>query len=715
MRHALRAFWMAAGLTCGSVFQARAELRLPALFSDHLVLQAGTPVPVWGWASPGTAVSVVLGGERASARAGTDGRWQVRMGPLASAEALVLEVEARTEEPAAAAPERITVRDVRVGEVWLCAGQSNMAMSLGGARDAAAECAAADFSDLRVFTVRFASRATPAERCEGEWVVCSPRTARRLSAAAFFFGRALHRQLQSPVGLIVAAEGGTLIDTWISLDALATEPDFAPFAPLLAQPSLSPARLHKNVPGNLFNGMIQPLAPYALRGVVWYQGESDAFPPTAHRYAARLHLLVEDWRRLWDGALPFGWVQLPEFRVQDPAGRRQWPLVRDEQRRALRIPRTGMAVGLGLGDPDDIHPRNKQGVGQRLADWALADVYSIPGIVGSASLPRNIRFAGSAVTIEFDPADQPLTSAGEPVRGFECAAADRVWHPAQARIAGASTVVVSSTACPQPVAVRYAWADLPDATLAGAGGLPVPTFRSDDWPIEPPPRPDRTQGPIVELPILDAPPARLDGSLDEAPWRELPERALRDLRTGAEPSAPTFFRLFWSDDALFVGVRCLDPEPGALRIGTDRDGDSAIWNGDVVEILLETDAHAYYQIAINPAGAVVCIDRGFGIMIDGINRLWTAGAETVVRTDATGWSLECRIPVTPSDARPPSATLHGVIGRRPCLERPWHFNICRQRIREAGAETSAFSPSPGGFHAVEAFARLATSASPRRP
>lgn len=720
---------------------AHADLRMPALFSDHMVLQADQSLPVWGWAAPGDRITVAIADQVQSATADPDGKWRVLLEPLRTGDVLRMTVETSLQ--------RLTVEDIRVGEVWLCAGQSNMAMSLSGVRDAQREIASATFPEIRFFSIPSHPAATPQDNVEGQWVVCSPGAVRRFSAVAFLFGREVHQRLSTPVGLIVAAEGGTLIEAWLSFEALDTLEAFQPVmdrlrlpedpswdapaalthyeqmvatwrdatahpdAPALRKPHLpvSP-RLYKNVPGNLFNGMIHPLAPFGLRGVIWYQGETDAFLPSAPDYGKRLTSLVQDWRQRWEFPLPFAWVQLPEFSNVSEIGRRFWPEIRDQMRRSLSLPHTGMAIGLGSGDPDDIHPADKLTVAQRLAAWALAEVYVQPDVVVGGPRLVSATPEDGAIRLTFRQTDEGLVARGGILAGFEVAAADRQWEPGRAVIDG-KTVIVSHPGMDAPAAVRYAWADVPDWSLLNGDGMPASPFRTDDWPIVAPRSvPDRELNPAALVHVLDTPAITVDGRLDEDVWRELPAYTLRDLTHGTPPEHPTTFRLFWSDKALYLGIHCADSDPEGIRVGTPLHGDAAIWDGDVVEILLETADHAYYQIVINPAGAVVSLDRGYGIITDGVNRLWLPDAEIATHPAQDGWQLEIRIPVRPP-VDPRHDPLRGVVGRPPVSESPWFFNVCRLRIREGGVESSAFAPTKsGGFHNMAAFGKLLLDMNP---
>lgn len=717
-------------VVASSCVVAGSELRLPPLFADYMILQSGAPVPVWGTAAPGAQITVGLAGEVERATADSTGHWQVRIQPPAPGVGYQLQV---TADNSAA----ITFEDVAVGEVWLCSGQSNMVMSLSGAeggREIAADAAA---RPIRLFTVPEHSSAQPTQHLDGQWVASNQGDTRRFSAVAAAFGVELNEALDVPVGLINASVGGTTIDTWIPFDGLRgiddstrriadylSEPESDPWHSeggaaglrekyperAAVPPPLSSPRLFKNIPSNLFNGMIHPLVPYGIRGVIWYQGETDALLQ-ADTYAERKQALVSSWRRLWQSDLPFGWVQLPEFSWNLPLGAMQWPLIRDQQRRALDIPGTGMVATLGLGDPDDIHPRRKVEIGKRLADWALNDVYGMPRRNGP--LPVEITTAGERIVIRFAPTGTPdpdfqLVAREGAVSGFEIAAADRQWLAAQAALEGPDTVVIWHPEIANPEAVRYAWADNPQWSLLDDRGLPVPTFRTDDWPlVAPPAQPVGSDLAVRQLPLTkrDEVEIHIDGNFDEAAWQAVEAWPLVDLTTGEAPQAGGKVRMLRAPGSLYLAIECFDPAPETIISATSIDGDRAIWNGDAVEVLIATDAHDYAQFVINPAGAQVSIDRSFGI-IDGINRIWEAATETAVLVTDSGWQIEMRIPIlSPEQATgfPPN----GLSGTGPNVNTPWAVNICRQRPRSDGAETTALSPTGGkGFHHRSSFVNL---------
>lgn len=492
----------------------RADVRLPAIFSDHLVLQRDTAVPVWGWADPGEDVSVSLAGRSVQTRAGADGRWRLNLGPLSTGPAGTLTVRGRN---------TLVIQDVLVGEVWLGSGQSNMAMTVTRAKDADVETAAARFPLIRMFKEESPSAATPQTEGKGRWLVCSPETVGGFSAALYFFGRELHRELQVPVGLINSSVGGTPIESWIAPELQESKQELkaALDAQSAATPKIDPAKAkadyaqalekykvakarakadgkaaprpprdpvamseRKTSYGQLFNGKVAPLVPYTLKGMLWYQGEANSADTRAPLYVHQLSALVTDWRARWGDELPFAWVQLPNF---NRAGE-GWPLMRESMMKTLALPNTGMAITIDIGEAGNIHPANKQEVGRRLSLWALGNVYGRKVAATSGPLPAGHEIKGAEVIVTLSHADGLKTRDGGAVKGLQLAGTDKQWKPATAKIDG-SKLIVSSAEVAAPVALRYAWHDNPETNLVNGADLPAAPFRTDDWAPIPVPAP----------------------------------------------------------------------------------------------------------------------------------------------------------------------------------------------------------------------------------
>lgn len=506
---------------------AAADVRLPAIFSDHMVLQNLRGAPVWGWADPREEVRVSIGDQTHMATADDQGRWSVRLGAMMPSQ------ESRT--LTVAGKNTLEIKDVLVGEVWLCSGQSNMAMPVARARFIEEEKSLATLPYIRVFTVSRRPAERPLDDVKGQWIVCSPETVEHFSATAYFFGRSFHHSISLgtivvPVGLIVAAVGGTPIEAWTSREA---QQNVAALAPILDpwkereatfdeenaaaanqqaladwQSRADQARKHDRpvprrprlivnpgedpkAPSTLYNGMIAPLVGFGIRGAIWYQGENNANRAgTAHLYAVQLPILVADWRTQWrQGDFPFAWVQLPNFRakVDAPQQTTGWTILREAMLDSLRtIPNGGMIVTIDVGEADDIHPKDKQSVGMRLAQWAIAKRgLLLPAIAtGMGPIYSHHQIDGHEVTIYFDRGTTRLRTAGGRTRsrptGFAIVGRDRKWYPAEARITERQQVVVSHPLVREPIAVRYAWADNPNGNLTN-GFIPASPFRTDRW------------------------------------------------------------------------------------------------------------------------------------------------------------------------------------------------------------------------------------------
>jgi sialate O-acetylesterase len=640
---------------------AHADVRVPSVVGDNMVLQQGRKVRVWGWAEPGERVTVSFRGEKESATADARGRWEVFVGTHKAGGPFELNVAGRN---------TLNFRNVLVGEVWVCSGQSNMEWSLSNAQDGAKESAAADYPFIHLFTVAKKTSAAPLEDVEGRWVVTTPKEAASFSAVGYFFGRELHKRLNVPVGLIHTSWGGTPAEAWTSRDTLkasavlrpildrydrqladlprlqreyerardewasryvmedpgnrgepegyakpghdagvwkrmnvpqlwesagldvdgvvwfrrelevpaawagkdltlrlgaiddfdttyfngervgSTGPDtpnawVAPrlyrvpgslvragrntlavrvfdrvggggfgggqmtLAPLGSAPGdgvalngewlykeeatvpsrqidwsrqpQPPGAANQNNPTVLYNAMLAPLFPYAIRGAIWYQGESNA--GRAEQYRTLFPAMIRDWRAAWkQGDFPFYFVQLANWKARPvDSNDSEWAELREAQTLTMReAASTGMAVAIDIGNPDDIHPRNKLDVGLRLARWALADTYGMK-LEQSGPLYAGHKVEGGRVRVTFKHSGGLKTRDGAPPAGFYVAGADRKFVPAEARVEKGE-VVVWSKAVPAPFAVRYAWADNPSANLYNSEGLPASPFRTDDWP-----------------------------------------------------------------------------------------------------------------------------------------------------------------------------------------------------------------------------------------
>ncbi len=481
-----------------AAFSLNAAVKLPAVIGDHMVLQRGAPVRIWGWAAPGEDVRVEIQGQTVGVKASPDGRWTAWLRPLAAA------------GPFEAKINDIVIHDVLAGEVWLASGQSNMEFKLQQGNHHDEEIAQADHPLIHLFQVKRKVSDTPVDDVAGQWVVCSPDSAKTFSAAAYFFGRDLLHHLEVPIGLIESDWGGTPAQSWTSKEALAADPSLKfildhwadamtryPAAKEAYDQRLAawkqaaadaraagktPPRApgapegpgHQNTPAGLWNGMIAPLAPYAIRGVIWYQGESNANSDEhAYQYRRLFATMIEDWRNRWgEGDFPFLFVQLANYETNG-----RWPVLRESQSETLRLANTGMAVIADIGDPHNIHPTDKQDVGLRLALAARAIAYHQP-VEFSGPVFRTAAPEGGAMRVYFTHSAGMTARGGGAVKGFELAGADGKYAPAEARVEGGA-IVLSSPAVPSPVSVRYGWADNPDCNLVNQAGLPASPFRGD--------------------------------------------------------------------------------------------------------------------------------------------------------------------------------------------------------------------------------------------
>lgn len=481
-----------------------AELKLSPVFGDSMVLQREQPIHVWGWTTPDTEVSVELAGKSASGKSGSDGRFDVTLDALPAGGPHELTI---------AADETRTFSDVLVGEVWLCSGQSNMAWTVSNSDDADLELLTASHPNIRLISVPQVASQTPLNNFKGQWEACSPEVVSQFSAVGYFFGRQLHQTLDVPIGLIDNAWGGSAAEAWVAREDLEQAGQFSELLQKWDQLTANydhdaaVAAWKKKVaaweenkqgrkprpprnpltgnhrPANLFNGVLHPVLGYTIRGAIWYQGESNA--GRAYQYRNLFPLMIQTWRTRWgQGDFPFYWVQLADFRREAAnPGDSTWAELREAQTMTMsKLPNTGEAVIIDLGEADDIHPRDKQGVAKRLARWALANQYGIDIRFRSPTY-SSVSFADGKARVTFDHVGGRLDTfdVREPI-GFTIAGDDHTFVPASARIVDEKTIEVWSDKVANPVAVRYAWADNPVHNVQSLEGLPMTPFRTDDWP-----------------------------------------------------------------------------------------------------------------------------------------------------------------------------------------------------------------------------------------
>jgi sialate O-acetylesterase len=463
--------WLASLALLLSASVASADVTLPKIFGDHMVLQQETEVPVWGKAEKGEKVVVVLGDAKADATAGDDGRWSVRLKtPKASDQGQSLVIEGKN---------RVEFKDVLVGEVWVCSGQSNAEWTVDISANPQEEAKNANFPQIRMVKVQHNAAKEPQEEVNATWAVCSPDSVPKFSAIGYFFARKLHQDLKVPVGIISTNWGGTIAEAWTSNATLASDPDYGPILERAA--NFQPG--NPNQASVLYNGMIHPIIPYAIKGAIWYQGESNR--SRAQQYAKLFPAMIGDWRKLWkQGDFPFYFVQLAPYKYDKNNDVQELPELWEAQTKTLSASKnTGMAVTTDIGDLADIHPKNKQDVGLRLALWALAKDYGKQDLVYSGPLYESSAVEGNKIRVKFQHAAGLMAKSGEP-QLFTIAGEDKKFVPAKAVIDG-ETVVVSSDEVAKPVAVRYGWSEWAEPekyNLYNKAGLPASPFRTDDFP-----------------------------------------------------------------------------------------------------------------------------------------------------------------------------------------------------------------------------------------
>lgn len=523
-----RALLLPSLLLIWSAAPAMAEVRLPKLWSDHAVLQRDRPIHVWGWADPGEHVTATLheeaapathtaahaakgsnmADETASATADALGHWSLYLAPRPAGGVYALTVGGTNP---------VTLHDLLMGDVWLASGQSNMEMPLNGfpnsavLKNGAQEIAQANHPEIRLLhePKRFSS--FPLQDQDAAWTICSPETAADFSAVGYFFAREIQQDQKVPIGVVEADWGGTPAEAWTSMDTLGSDaglmPVFAARAEMMDTQADAEATAARNkreddearaqgrtpashpwqppaepwAPASLYNGMIAPVTPLAIRGVIWYQGESNSGLMRAPLYHRLFASMIEDWRQQFaQGDFPFLFVQISSFQSSPSE---DWGMLRDAQRRTLSLAHTAMAVTIDVGQVDNVHPPDKQTVGHRLALGARAVAYG-EDVPHTGPLFRQATTEGAAMRVWFTGNAGKLAAQGGKLTGFELAGADHHFQPATARLDG-DTVVVESASVGAPRYVRYAWPNAPEATLTDGNGLPASTFTSEPAPSLP--------------------------------------------------------------------------------------------------------------------------------------------------------------------------------------------------------------------------------------
>ncbi len=487
-----------------------ADIKLPSILGSHMVIQQNTVIKIWGWAEAGEKINVRGSWQKsgASTMADEKGEWITVINSPSAGGPYEILIEGKN---------KIVLQDILAGEVWVASGQSNMAMALRRCENAEAEITAADYPDIRLFHVERIHNEKPQDDCTGSWVKCTPQSVGDFSAVAYYFGRKLHKELDLPVGLISSSKGGSPAEAWMSIEGLKnasllseleemwhkwqqefpeaeetyqkkykiwlTEKKQAekkdkpepkePRKPIAYNMITKPHRR----PGALYNAMIVPLLHFKVKGVIWYQGENNVDRPV--QYRKLFPALIESWRAdRQQKDMSFYYAQIAPFRYTGEE--KAASLLREAQTMAMTVPNTGMAVTADIGNIDDIHPKNKKDVGERLALWALAKTYDNDKIVCSGPLYRSMQIENSSIRISFDYAKTGLARKGDSLTHFRIAGKDQKFYPANAIIEG-SAILVSSQKVANPVAVRYGWHIATMPNLYNREGLPAVPFRTDDW------------------------------------------------------------------------------------------------------------------------------------------------------------------------------------------------------------------------------------------
>ena len=439
-----------------------ANVSLPSFFSDHMVLQQNTELSIWGWAKPGENIVVsTTWNTQYNAIASNQGSWSVLIKtPTGSMTPYDISIKGYNE---------ILLKNVLIGEVWLCSGQSNMEWSANSKiNNAEEEIKQANFPAIRFFSVEHRTALTQQIDLEGQWVECSPATMQNFSAIGYFFARKLQQELKIPVGVINSSWGGTPAETWMPAEVFEHDEVISTAAKKLESVPWGPVEIAR-----IYNAMIEPLTKFRIAGALWYQGESNV--GTAYAYKATMTALITSWRKKWGLDFPFYYCQIAPYRYGKPM---EGAELRDAQRRTLDIPQTGMVVTSDIGDTSDIHPRNKLDVGLRLANMALGQHYRIDTRVVSGPLYKDSQVQGRHILVYFDHAEG-LNCKGNRLTHFEIAGEDGIYHPAEAKIKKDNSVEVQSDQVKRPVAVRFAWSNTATPNLFNEAGLPASCFRSN--------------------------------------------------------------------------------------------------------------------------------------------------------------------------------------------------------------------------------------------
>lgn len=441
------------------------QIKLPAVIGDNMVLQQNSEVAIWGWGDPGSEIKVTgsWSKDTVKSKVSNFAEWKLKIKTPAAGGPFTLSIKGN---------EEVVLKNVMIGEVWICSGQSNMEWSADSKIvNGEEEVKNANHPNIRLFHVRKMGSETPQNNVFAKWETCTPETMHSFSAVGYFFGRNLQQTLNVPVGIIEVAWGGTPAEVWVRPDLVESDPLLKACAGKLNTYDWWPSK-----PGVVYNAMIAPLLPYRIAGAIWYQGESNADNYESYRKLFRT--LIENWRTDFGNEFPFYYVQIAPFTYGKDSGAK---MIREMQMQTMDVPKTGMVVVSDLVDNvQDIHPRNKQDVGKRLANWALSETYGVKNLIYKNPLYKSMNSEKSKVRISFDNVSSGLKATGEEIKCFEIAGADQVFKPAKVKIDG-NTILVWSKEIKTPVAVRFSWSNDGIGNLFSNEGLPVAPFRTDDW------------------------------------------------------------------------------------------------------------------------------------------------------------------------------------------------------------------------------------------
>jgi sialate O-acetylesterase len=451
----------------GTFSSSRGNVRLPNIISSNMVLQRKSKVKIWGWSNPYEKISMTASWDNKTYQAeGTrDASWEVLIETPEAGGPYTVSIKGNNS---------IVLRNVLIGEVWVCSGQSNMEMSGNlGLKEIKAELRKAYNQNIRFFHIPKSTAAHPQKNVEGEWTVCDSNTLKSFRAVAYFFGKNLNKELKIPIGLVAASWGGTTAEVWTPDSVVNSKPVLK-----AAAAKILPSGMCPHLPGYAYNAMIAPITNYAIAGTIWYQGENNTL--TAGSYHELFTSMIDAWRAAWHKDFPFYYVQIAPYRY---AAKNTGALLREAQLQSAAHSNTGMVVTTDLAsNVNDVHPQNKHDVGLRLSNWALAETYNQKGIAYKSPVFKSVGFKGDKAVVVLDDSESGLVVKGDAAAELFIAGDDQVFHPAQSAVKK-NTIIAWSRDVKKPVAVRYGFTDTATGNIFSKTGLPVAPFRTDSWPV----------------------------------------------------------------------------------------------------------------------------------------------------------------------------------------------------------------------------------------